>query len=100
MKIVVRISTAWKVWDFNFFRGLAPGCLDGFLMKRDENKREFFGLSAVWLESLDAGAVQKNLSTLSLETQSKGNSESFKIAKKQGERTIVHDCRQGNITFS
>ena len=45
MKILLRISTAWKVWDFDFLRGLAPGRLDGFSIERYETNRVPFGLS-------------------------------------------------------
>ena len=45
MRILLRISTAWKVWDFDFLRGLAPGRLDGFSIERYERNRVPFRLS-------------------------------------------------------
>ena len=40
-----------KLWKFNFPQGLAPGLLDGFLIGRNEKKRESFNLFAVKIES-------------------------------------------------
>ena len=51
MKILLRISTAWKVWDFDFLRGLAPGRLDGFSIERYETNRVPFGLSVAGFKS-------------------------------------------------
>ena len=51
MKVLLRISTAWKVWDFDFLRGLAPGRLDGFSIERYETIRVPFGLSVAGFES-------------------------------------------------
>ena len=49
MKVLRRISTAWKVCDFDFLRGLAPGRLDG--EERYERNRVPFGLSVAGFES-------------------------------------------------
>ena len=43
--------TARILWDFNFLRRLAPGCLDGFSIGRYEEKRESFNLFATKFES-------------------------------------------------
>ena len=70
-------STARKVWDFDFLRGLlAPGRLDGFSIEKNEKKRESFGHSPTKFESgamrfsgknrPSTGAVQKLVSTLVL----------------------------------
>ena len=39
------------LWDFNFLRRLAPGCLDGFSIGRYEEKRESFYPFATGFES-------------------------------------------------
>ena len=51
MKILLRISTAWKVLDFDFLRGLTPGRLDGFSIERYEGNRVVFDLSVAGFES-------------------------------------------------
>ena len=40
---LLRISTAWKVWDFDFPQGLAPGHLDGFSIEGYNKKHISFG---------------------------------------------------------
>ena len=83
------------LWDFNFLRRLAPGCLDGFSIGRYEEKRESFDLFATEFES---GAMRffggKSLRHWSpfktwipplsfyYKEQSTANSNSFKIAQK------------------
>ena len=44
-------STTWKVWDFDFLQGLAPGRLDGFSIERYERNLVPFGLSVGGFES-------------------------------------------------
>ena len=46
----LRILTVQELRDFNFFRGLAPGLLDGFSTRRYEKKHEFLNLFAAKLE--------------------------------------------------
>ena len=48
---MLRITVARILWDFDFLRGLAPGCLDGFLIGRYEENRESFDLYAAEFES-------------------------------------------------
>ena len=40
MRILLCIPVARILWDFDFLRGLAPGCLDGFSIERYDKKRE------------------------------------------------------------
>ena len=93
--ILLRIPAAQILWDFNFLRRLAPGCLDGFSIERYEEKRESFYLFAAEFES---GAMpfweKKTLRHWSpfktwipplsfyYKEQSTANSNSFKIAQK------------------
>ena len=49
--ILLRIPAARILWDFNFLRRLAPGCLDGFSIGRYEEKRESFYPFATGFES-------------------------------------------------
>ena len=51
VRILLRIPAAQILWDFNFRRRLAPGCLDGFSIERYEEKRESFYLFAAEFES-------------------------------------------------
>ena len=51
MKVLLCISTAWKVWDSDFLQGLAPGRLDGFSIERYERNHVPFGLSVAGFES-------------------------------------------------
>ena len=93
--ILLRISVARILWDFDFLRGLAPGRLDGFSIGRYKKNRESFDLYAAKFES---GAMrfwgEKSLrrwnpfktripllSFLYME-QSTANSNSFKISQK------------------
>ena len=93
--ILLRIPAARILWDFNFLRRLAPGCLDGFSIGRYEEKRESFYLFATEFES---GAMRfwgKKLLrhwspfktwipplSFYYKEQSTANSNSFKIAQK------------------
>ena len=93
--ILLRIPAAWILWDFNFLRRLAPGCLHGFSIGRYEEKRESFDLFATGFES---GAMRflrgKSLQHWSpfktwipplsfyYKEQSTAKSNSFKIAQK------------------
>ena len=93
--ILLRISVARKLWDFDFLRGLALGRLDGFSIGRYEKNPESFDVYAVKCES---GAMrflgEKSLrrwnpfktlippfSFLDME-QSTANSNSFNITQK------------------
>ena len=91
VRILLRIPAARILWDFNFLRRLAPGCLDGFSIGRYEEKRESFNLFATGFES---GAMRffggKSLRHWSpfktwippLSFYYKEQSNSFKIAQK------------------
>ena len=51
MNLATHFPAARILWDFNFLRRLAPGCLDGFSIGRYEEKRESFDLFATEFES-------------------------------------------------
>ena len=51
VRILLRITVARILWDFDFLRGLAPGRLDGFSIGRYEKNRESFDLYAAKFES-------------------------------------------------
>ena len=51
VRILLRITVARILWDFDFLRGLAPGHLDGFSIGRYEKNRESFDLYAATFES-------------------------------------------------
>ena len=40
VRILLRITVARILWEFDFLRGLAPGRLDGFSIGRYEKNRE------------------------------------------------------------
>ena len=93
--ILLRIPAARILWDFNYLRRLALGCMDGFSIGRYEEKRESLDLFATELES---GAMRfwgkKSLWHWSpfktwipplsfyYKEQSTAKSNSFKIAQK------------------
>ena len=60
MKILLRISTDWKVWDFDFLRGLAPGRLDGFLIEMYERNSVPFGFLLRGLKAERCDFVDEN----------------------------------------
>ena len=95
VRILLRITVARILWDFEFLRGLAPGRLDGFSIGRYEKNRESFDLSASNFESKAMrfwgkksprrwNAFKTRFQPLSLyyKEQSTANSNSFKIAQK------------------
>ena len=51
VRILLRITVARKLLDFDFLRGLAPGRLDGFSIERYEKNRGSFDLYAAKFES-------------------------------------------------
>ena len=51
VRILLRIPVARILWDFDFLRGLAPGRLDGFSIRRYEKKGKSFDLYAAKFES-------------------------------------------------
>ena len=51
VRILLRITVARILWDFDFLRGLAPGRLDGFSIGRYEKNRQSFDLYAAKFES-------------------------------------------------
>ena len=51
VRILLRITVARILWDFDFLRGLAPDRLDGFSIGRYEKNRESFDLYAAKFES-------------------------------------------------
>ena len=51
VRILLRITVARILWDFDFLRVLAPGRLDGFSIGRYEKNRESFDLYAAKFES-------------------------------------------------
>ena len=51
VRILLRITVARILWDFDFLRGLAPGHLNGFRIGRYEKNRECFDLYAAKFES-------------------------------------------------
>ena len=95
VRILLCITVARILWDFDFIQGLATGRLDGFSIGRYENHHESFDLCAAKFES---GAMrfwwkkiaavlepfQSKDSTLVLLLQRTVNGElkSFKIAQK------------------
>ena len=95
VRILLRITVARILWDFDFPRGLAPGRLDGFSIGRYEKNRESFDLYAAKFESKAMrfwgkkspwrwNAFKTRFPPLSLyyKEQSTANSNSFKIAQK------------------
>ena len=98
VRILLRITLARILWDFDFLRGLAPGRLDEWIFVwkvREEYNRESFDLYAAKFES---GAMRfwwensprrwnpfkTRIPPLSFyyKEQSTANSNSFKIAQK------------------
>ena len=51
VRILLRITVARILWDFDFLRGLALGRLDGFSVGRYEKNRKSFDLYAAKFES-------------------------------------------------
>ena len=83
------------LWDFNFLRQLALGCLDGFSIGRYKEKRESFDLFATEFESgtmrFLGGKSLRHWSpfktwipplSFCYKEQSTANSNSFKIVQK------------------
>ena len=50
MRILLRILTVQKLWDFNFLGGLASSLLDGFSIGRYEKRHESFDIFSAKLE--------------------------------------------------
>ena len=51
IRILICITVAQILWDFDFLQGLAPGHLDGFSIGRYKKNRESFHLYAAKFES-------------------------------------------------
>ena len=60
MRILPRILTVKKLWDFNFLGGLASGLLEGFSIGRYEKKRESFDIFPAKLEREQCDFLGKN----------------------------------------
>ena len=93
--ILLHIPAARILWDFNFLRQLATGCLDGFSIGRYEEKRESFNLFTPGFESRAmrfwGGKSLQHWSPFKTwipplsfyyKEQSTANSNSFKISQK------------------